>query len=189
MFDLEKNIKNNLAYFNDQKPDDGHKARFAERLASKTKINRRKYSLTTYSKIAAAIVLLITTSYLIFSTYNIAHERDNLYITQIEYSDDFSKIQDYYDDLSQTGLLQIDELAQNDEQALKVKNKAQKKMDKLDANLAMIEKEYVKNPQSEMLKEAIISNKKMKVEVVNNIVEKMDNAQRGYHAGSIYTNY
>ena len=189
MFDLEKKINDNLAFFNDQEPDDGHKARFEERLVTKTEIKSKKFSLMTYSKIAAAIVLLITSSYLIISTFNNYNDREDLFITQIEYSDDFIKIQNYYDDLSQTAILQIDELAQNDEQAIILKQKAQKKMEKLDANLAMIEKEYVKNPQSEKLKEAIISNKKMKVEVANNMVEQIDNAQRGYHAGSIYTNY
>jgi hypothetical protein len=62
-------------------------------------------------------------------------------------------------------------------------------MEKLDASLAMIEKEYVKNPQCDRLKAAIVSNKKMKVKIVDNIVEQLDNAQRGYHAGSMFTNY
>lgn len=45
------------------------------------------------------------------------------------------------------------------------------------------------NKKHEKLKAAIVINKKMKVEVVDNIVEQLDFAQRGYHAGSMFTNY
>ncbi len=116
-------------------------------------------------------------------------EKDHLYITQIEIPEDMVQIQNYYEDLSTTRLEEIDGLAQNEDEAKRLKAVAQKKMDKLDAKLAIIEKEYMKNPQSEELKDAIISNKKLKADVVNNIVEQMDKAQRGYHAGSMYTNF
>ncbi len=188
MFDLEKNIKDNLAYFNEKEPDQGHRDRFASRLTENLQPTKR-INLSLFSKIAAAILLIIATSYFVFDSINSSSERDNLFITQIEYSDELTNIQSYYDELSQTALLQFDEFAPNEEQALLLKKKAKKKMDNLDANLAMIEKEYVKNPQCEKLKEAIITNKKMKVEIVNNMIDQMGNAQRGYHAGSIYTNF
>lgn len=187
MIDIEKKIEDNLPYFNDQDPDQGHRDRFAARLTPVSS-KKRRINILTISKIAAVVVLLISVSY-IFLKPNALITPEVFYVTQIEYPFDMVEVQTYYDNLSNTRLEEIDDLAQNENEAIRLKKMAQKKMEKLDANLSMIEKEYMKNPQSEELKEAIISNKKMKAEVVNNIVEQMNNAQRGYHAGSMYTNF
>ncbi len=188
MFDFDKNITDNLAYFNDQEPDDEHKERFAAKLDEKPVIRNRRFNVGLISSIAASLIILISISYLVYNQQELM-DNNIQYITQIEYTDDFLTIQDYYDDLSNEKLLEIDEFAKDKEEASRLKSKAKKKMDKLDESLAMIEKEYVKNPQCKKLKDAIISNKKMKVDVVNNIVEQLDNAQQGYHAGSMYTNF
>ena len=189
MFDVENKIKDNLAYFNDNEPDQGHKARFASRLSDNSNVGAKKIRIQLFFKIAATFLLLIATSYLILKTVNSNIEVEKQLITQIEYSDDLKQVQSYYDELSMIGLNQIDDLAQSEDEAQKLKTITQKKFNKLDANLAMIEKEYVKNPQCDKLKAAIVNNKKMKVEVVNSIIEQLDNAQQGYHAGSMYTNY
>ncbi|MBC8319728.1 MAG: hypothetical protein H8E34_03285 [Bacteroidetes bacterium] len=188
MFDLENKIKDNLAYFNDQEPEQGHKTRFISRLKNTNTTKSKKIQLYTLAKIAAAFLLLIATSYLIVTISN-KNSNDNSYITQILYSEELNKVQTYYDELTMTRLNQIDEYAQSEEESERLKVKAQNKLEKLDANLAAIEKEYMKNPQCEKLNAAIVSNKKMKVTVVDNLIEQLDNAQRGYHAGSMFTNY
>ncbi len=189
MFDIEKEIKSNLAYFNDSEPDEGHKARFASKLNDRFDSNPKKIALPIYLKIAVALLALVATSYMILKTTNNSDLREEMYVTQIVYSQELMQVQSYYDELSLSRLNQIDELANSTEEAQRLKNKAIKKMEKLDANLAKIEKEYVKNPQCDKLKAAIVNNKKMKVKVVDNIVEQLDNAQQGYHAGSMYTNF
>ena len=188
MYKLEKKIIDNQPYFNDQEPDQGHRDRFAAKLSHGGRSKRRRITVYDFMKVAAVIVLLISVSYLLLKPTTIA-ENGRLYITQIEIPEDMVQIQDYYEELSTAKFDEIDGLAQNEDEAKRVKAVAKKKMDKLDSKLAVIEKEYMKNPQSEELKEAIISNKKLKADVVNNIVEQMDKAQRGYHAGSMYTNF
>ncbi len=189
MVEVENKIKENLAYFKDQEPDKGHKARFASRLSANNSTKSKKISLLSFVKIAAVFLLLIATSYIILKTINIKNSHELQYVTVITYPEEFNKVQTYYDELSESNLNKIDKYAKSDEEAQRIKVKAQKKMDKLDANLAKIEKEYMKNPQSKKLKAAIVVNKKMKAEVAENIVEQLDNAQRGYHAGSMFTNY
>lgn len=189
MFDIENKIKENLAFFNDKEPDAGHKARFASRLSEGSTAKPKKIAIQSFVKIAAALLLLITASYFILKTVNIKNSSEVRYVTDIVYPPELIKVQNYYDDLSLSNINQIEEHAKSAEEAHRIKVKAQKKMDKLDANLAMIEKEYMKNPQSERLKAAIVVNKKMKAEVTENIIEQLDNAQRGYHAGSMFTNY
>ena len=189
MFDIEKEIENNLAYFNDNEPDEGHAARFVSKLNDGLDSRSGKITFPIYFKIAATLLVLLAASYMIYETISVSDLREEMYVTQIVYSQELMQVQSYYDELSLSRLKQIDELANSTEEAQRLKSKAIKKMDKLDANLAKIEKEYVKNPQCDKLKAAIVNNKKMKVEVVDNIVEQLDNAQRGYHAGSIYTNF
>lgn len=188
MFDLEKKIVDNLPCFDDHEPDQGHRERFAAKLALEKGGKKKMLNISMFSKIAAVIVLLFSVSYIFLMPTGVV-DPGKLYVTQIEYSNDMIEIQKYYDELSNSRLEEIDGLAQNENEALRLKKMAQAKMEKLDANLSMIEKEYMKNPQSEELREAIISNKKMKSEVANNIVEQLDNAQRGYHAGEIYSNF
>lgn len=188
MFNIEKEIKDNLPYFNDKEPDLGHKNRFAKRLNESLVSKPKRYRTQLVFKVAAALLLLITTSLLI-KTLVFNNDIEKLTITQIEYSDELYQVQNYYDELALLSFNKIDEFAKSDEEAQKLKNITQRRMDKLDANLAMIEKEYVKNPQCEKLKAAIVVNKKKKVEVVNNIVEQLNNAQQGYHVGSMFTNY
>lgn len=189
MFNIENKIKENLAYFNDQEPDEGHQSRFINRLSNNTSAKPKKISIQLFSKVAAAILILIATSFLLLKVIDMKVGNERTEITQIEYTDDFKKVQAYYDNLSIARLDKIDELATSEEEAQRLKANARKKMEKLDANLAMIEKEYVKNPQCKKLKAAIVSNKKMKVEIVDNIVEQLDFAHQGYHAGSMFTNY
>jgi hypothetical protein len=189
MFDIENKIKENLVYFNDKEPDEGHEARFASKLNNEIIAKPRKISISQIMKIAAALLVVVTASYMILKTTNNNDLREEMYVTQIVYSQELNQVQSYYDELSLSRLSKIDELASSDEEAQRLKKKAIKKMEKLDANLAKIEKEYVKNPQCEKLKAAIVNNKKMKVKVVDNMVEQLDNAQRGYHAGSMYTNF
>jgi|TARA_B100001971_G_C18245192_1_gene573735 hypothetical protein len=189
MFDIENRIKENLAFFNDREPDEGHKARFASRLSDSNIAKPKKITIQSFIMIAAALLLLIATSYLILRTVSVGNKNEIHSVTDIVYPQELIKVQNYYDELSVSRLNQIDNHAKSEEEAQKIKVKAQKKMDKLDANLAMIEKEYMKNPQSERLKAAIVVNKKMKAEVAENIVEQLGNAQLGYHAGSMFTNY
>jgi len=189
MFKVEEKIKDNLAYFNNQEPDEGHQERFASRLNNNTSAKPKRVNIQMISKVAAAVLILIATSFLLLKVIDMKVGNERTEITQIEYTDDFKKVQAYYDEISVERLDKIDELATSEEEADRLKKTAIKKMDKLDANLAMIEKEYVKNPQCEKLKAAIVSNKKMKVEIVDNIVEQLDYAQQGYHAGSMFTNY
>lgn len=188
MSDIEKKILDNLAYFDDKEPDIGHRNRFVNKLTESGSNNKRKINFILVGKIAASLVILIAISFFIVNQTKNANS-NNLYITQIELSDEILEMQAYYDQLSLTKLGGIDTIVSNEKEALRLKKIAQEKMDNLDANLAMIEKEYMKNPQCENLKQALINNKKKKVEVIDNIVEQASNAKRGYHVGTMFDKF
>lgn len=189
MFDIEKKIKENLAFFNDSEPEKGHRGRFITRLSESDKSKKKigvNFSLIT--KVAAIGLLVIALGFVLVNQLNTL-KSENIMVTQIVYTDEFSEMQNYYDELSYSKLSEIDRIASNPDEAKRLKEKAEKKMEKLDASLSMIEKEYVKNPQCDKLKEAIIDNKKMKVKVVDNIVNQLANSQKGYHVGNEYLKF
>ncbi len=187
MSDFENKIKSNLAFFESQEPDEGHRERFIQRLDKKDP-RKRIINFSLFGNIAAAVIITVTVGFLAINHFKEA-KTENLYITQIAYSEDMMELQDYYDRLSIEKLNNIDNVATDNNEADRLKKKALKKMDKLDANLAMIEKEYAKNPECKKLKKAIIDNKKKKVEVVDNIVEQASNAKKGYHVGTMLNEF
>ncbi len=183
MFDLEKEIKENKAYFDGDEPDEGHRMRFANKLGKEMhSSSRRKYIL--WWKYAAAMVIVAATSYTIINNVNFNSDHS---AKQIVFSEELQEVQDYYDVNVDNKLEEIDEIAVDEKQAKLLKAKAVKEMEKIDADLAMIEKEYVKNPQCDKLKAAIITSKQKKVEVVENIVKQAGNTPVSFRAGGVYT--
>lgn len=188
MHSIEKKIKNNLDYFNTHYPDKNHTTRFEEKLNLRLNPKSKNKNYSLLLKVAAIFLLLISISLLLINN-NSDKLREEMYITQIEYSPDFSLVQDYYDEISIEQLNKIEELAVSTDEATRLKLNAQKQMKKLDANLAKIEKEYIKNPQCKKLKAAIINNKRMKATVADNIVEQLNKVQHEYYVGTMYTNF
>jgi len=105
--------------------------------------------------------------------------------TRISFSDEIEEVFAYYDALSSTNIKKIDQLALNEEEAKRVKAIAGKQLENLDANLAAIEKEYAKNPDNQMLKAAMVNNKRMKAEIVDNIVKQLNEAGNTYKEQSL----
>lgn len=184
MFDVEKEIKDNLAFFNDNAPDEGHQLRFSQKLDKELHSSKIK-PLLHFWRYAAAVVVLLATSYTVMFVMN--YDGNHREITNIVYSKELKIVEDYYDATSDYNLQKINEVAVNEHQAGILKKKAVKEMKKLDANLAMIEKEYAENPDCDKLQAAIVNNKRKKAEVVETIVKHAGNVIIGYNAGEIFT--
>ncbi len=183
MINIEDKITENSLFFKDEEPNDGHENRFANRLENLSAKPRKRKSISLYVKIAAAFLILFVTSFLLLNIKISNNINNELFVTKIEYSTQLAQVQSYYDELVINKLNSIDELASSDNEAKRIKLKAQKSMDKLDANLSMIEKEYVKNPNNPQLAAAIVNNKKMKVKIVDNIINQLGDVQNTYHIG------
>ena len=184
MLELENKIKDNVAYFNDNEPDEGHELRFAQKLNHELH-SEPKRKFLSYWKYAAAVLIVFASSYTIINT--IDFKSNTATITPIVFSYELQEIQDYYDDNAKFDLDKIDEIITDEKQAEALKAKAEEHINKIDAKLVMIEKEYVKNPDCERLKAAIINGNRMKKEVVDDIVKQAGNAQVNFRAGSVYS--
>ncbi len=176
---LEKKIIDNPAFFDDQEPVMGHKRRFVDKLdhIEEQEIGRGRWS--NWLRIAAVAVVFIAASFLVFK-YSIQDISGAVMreVVQIDFSNDIENVFAYYESLTSTKVGQIEQLAVNDIQAKHIKSIAEKQLENLDASLAEIEKEYVKNPENTRLKAALVNNKRKKAEIMDNILRQLDQANQ-----------
>lgn len=176
---LEKKIKDNPAFFDDQEPALGHKKRFVDRLDAIELQEEGPARFVNWMRIAAVAVIFIAASFFVFK-YSIQDLGGAVLreVVQIDISGDIENVFAYYESVTNTKISKIDQLAVNEEQALMIKSVAAKQLQNLDATLAEIEKEYAKNPDNVRLQAAMVNNKRKKAEVMDNILKQLDQANQ-----------
>lgn len=181
MSQLEDKIRKQPDFFNDKEPLEGHFDRFADKLEQQN--NRQRISFQkSLLKIAAVAIILLSVSYFTFYQFNKQKTEMMAEIIKIEYTNEMGEVLKYYDAASYIKTEEIEQYALNPEEALKSRQKAGHQLENLDARLAAIEKEYIKNPENKQLKAALVNTKRKKSEVINQIVRQLEIAQSGYYA-------
>ncbi len=176
---LERKIKDNPAFFDDQEPALGHKKRFVDKLDAIELQEAEPAWFVNWMRIAAVAVVFVVASFFVFK-YSVkdlggAVMRE---VVQIDFSGDMENVFAYYESVTNTKISQIDQFAVNDVQALQIKTVAEKQLENLDATLAEIEKEYAKNPDNVRLQAAMVNNKRKKAEVMDNILKQLNQANQ-----------
>jgi hypothetical protein len=181
MSQLEDNIRMHADFFDDHEPSSGHAARFIKRLNKQNTARRITFWRTTL-KIAATALIFITASYFAFYLLSKSKMYASGQVTVIQLGDDLNEVFDYYDASSKIKVEEIEQFAVNPEEAQRIQKQAGKQLGKLDAKLAAIEKEYIKNPGNKQLRAALVNTKRKKAEVMNQIVKHMEMAHAGYYS-------
>lgn len=172
---LEKKIKDNNDFFDDQQLPDGHKKRFTDRLDN-IRIEEEKSERWPWVFKIAAVLIILVSGFFVLRNITIEDVGGAVLngVTEISFGSDIESVFAYYDALSEQKIEEIDELAPNQDEALRIKQIAQAQLQDLDANLAEIEKEYAKYPENERLKAALVNNKRKKAEIMDNILKQLD---------------
>lgn len=178
---LETNIKKHAELFNESEPSPGHFSRFAEQLEKQNSTQRAAFWKTTFS-VAASFLVLLTVSYFGFYLLNKSKTAAPGQVTLIQVDDELNEVFDYYDASSKIKAEEIKQFAANTKEAQRIQKQAGKQLDNLDAKLAAIEKEYMKNPGNTQLRAALVNTKRKKSEVIEQIVRQMEIAQSGYYS-------
>ncbi len=175
---LEKKIKDNTDFFDNQPLPVGHKKRFSGRL---DKIRKEEIKSDRWSNIfrIAAVAIILISGYFVIRNFSFDDLGNAVIegVTEISLGSEIENVFAYYDALSQQKVDEIDELAPNSTEASRIKQMAQLQLQSLDANLAEIEKEYAKYPESKQLKAALVNNKRKKAEIMDNILKQLDEAK------------
>lgn len=174
---LEKKIKENKDFFNDQQMPEGHKKRFGERLDRIQQKQIRKERWPNVLRIAAVMVILISGYFVLrnVSFHNLGDEMLSQ-VTEISFGAEIENVFAYYDAISDEKIEKIDKVAPNSAEASRIKQLAKRRLRELDANLAEIEKEYTKFPNNKRLKAALVNNKRKKAEIMDNILTQLEEA-------------
>lgn len=173
MKNFEESIRKNKRHFDTSEPKKDHLARFILKLEKDQEINKTKRSVWFTVKVAASVLLVAAVSVVLFTT--LKTEKQDVQQTQvITFSNDLNRAMAYYDEVSETKLTTIEKVVTNTEEASKIKQTAVSSLEDIDIRLAAIEKEYMKNPENEALKAALINNKRKKVEVLDRILLQID---------------
>ena len=174
---LEKKILENNDFFDDQQLPDGHKNRFINRLDKIELEEVKSERLPTILRIAAVLLILVA-GYFVLRNITLGDIGNAVLdgVTEISLTPEIENVFAYYDAISNQKVDKINTVAPNDSEAERVKQIAQRQLQSLDANLAKIEKEYVKNPNNQKLKAALVNNKRKKAEILDNILKQLDEA-------------
>ena len=171
---FEDKIKRNKEYFDHREPDPGHIERFTARLDENLPARKNKLTSFLVLKVAAALLILVSVSYTAIYFMMGSQARGTTNVHLIKYDENFNEILAYYDAVSVERIEEIDRMVRNEEEALKLKQSVENRMENLDISMAAIEKEYLKNPENKSLQAALINNKRKKVEVMDHIISQLD---------------
>ena len=174
MLNFEDNIRRNRSHFDKHEPETGHKIRFANRLKESGFKKESTINSANILRIAATIVIFITAGFVLTYFLKINNVSNDSIVQSIEYSQDMNDILSYYDEVSSEKANEIYEFITDSEEAEHIKTKALNRLNDIDGSLALIEKEFIKNPEDENIKSALINNKRKKVEVMDNILTQLD---------------
>jgi hypothetical protein len=177
---LEKKIKENSSFFDYHSPPEGHRQRFLERLEKSAPVHDdRKEHLMMIFKIAAVALIFIAASWMIFK-YSFTDLSGAVIqeVIKIEFPGELEETFAYYDQKAEAKLDSIDEIAPNAEEAERVKEMASHQFQRLDAEMAAIEKEYMTNPGNKKLEEALLSHKKLKAGIIEDIITQLSLAKQ-----------
>jgi len=173
MTNFEEKMHQHKKMFDNREPGKEHLARFILKLEADQEKQSMKRSPFFLLKVAATIIFLVAVGYLTID-YLTQKDANARHGQMIVYSSGLNEVMTYYDDISSEKMNKIEGYAANSEEATRVKQTAYNRLEDIDISLAAIEKEYVKNPENEMLKAALINNKRKKVAVMERILMQMD---------------
>lgn len=171
---IEQKIKKNISHFNSREPSEDHFERFQKKLQDLHPKKKKKIRIAFKNiainpnvlKFAASIAILIALSFVLFKYGNFGKQT---YASDL--GAEYVEVQKYYSSVNQEKLDEIDALIGNDEQAKVLKEKAFRKISKLEENTESLEEEYIESNKDSRVFGAVVSNYKMLSSALDKVIE------------------
>jgi len=173
MDELEKYIVENKEEFDVFEPNEGHFERFQQKLKKQEK-KTIVFKPMFFAK-AASVAVLITLSSLWFYQ-NVIQEKQEQYYGDLQLqntSSEYNEIEVYYTSQVKSKYNEINSLDKNNEES-KMMLKEISEMDSLYKNM---QEDLKKNPNDERVVNAIIQHYKIKIQVLNKIINRLNNVK------------
>ena len=169
---LEEYVRENRDLFDDMEPDDGHFARFSEKLEAEPGKERFTIRRSSMMRVAAIILLFITVSVFMFD-FALNKWRNDSPGRGSALNSELDDALQYYDSRTSDRLVEFRKLACCGEQQVRLNNMVNGELNALDANSAELKKSLSANPENEMIQAALIKNHQMKETVVENMIQQL----------------
>ncbi len=168
-FELESFVKENYNLFNSEEPKKGHFDRFKSRLDPQV----RKRNLFTESLKYAAVVLFLISAFFIYDTYNSTNDSTFLSDNNTGIDDDFSEVTGFYNTELESKYADFDAVTckAGDTQ----KQKINEDLEDLNDAYFELQAEYKMNPENTTVKNALIDNYRMRIDILDMIITTLKN--------------
>jgi hypothetical protein len=171
---LDKFISENAGFFNDSEPDHGHFKRFSEKLDQESGVNTFRIKKNMMLRIAAVILILITATVLLFDLGMKRFSKSfEMYNAGTGLNNEMENAMNYYDGQTMNRLGEFNKLACCGKEKVHLNALVSTGLNDLDANIAELKQELIKNPDNEKLQAALIQNQQMKGQVLDNMINQM----------------
>jgi hypothetical protein len=178
---LEKQIQSHRHRFDNQEPPAGHMERFEQKLQHRQW--RSLFSRIPYAVKAAALIALVALSSILIYEQARTFYLQNRVISLEDISEEFGEAEFYYTSLINTKYREIDRLNMDDPKQKEMLMAELKEMDRLFHSL---QKDFQANPKDERVINAMISHYQLKLEVMSQIIEQLEEVNQVnkiYHEG------
>lgn len=178
MSELEKIIQNNRKAYDSDEPSDGHFDRFDARLDelhSEVKVNQPKviHLINRHWWQVAAVIVILVGFRVVFHNSLTKEEDMSIGRNEAILSPELSEVEIYYTSLADERFDLIDKLVPDSTEGSKIKEMVDMEMSELDQNYGELIEEYKKNPDDDRIIDAIINNYRIKAEILDNIIIKL----------------
>lgn len=174
---LEKYINDNLDLFNDQEPNEGHFDRFAEKLAQKKILSQEETKKTKvinmrsfYNGLKAASVIILLALSSLWIKDNVFKQKEVLLLGSV--SPEYKEVEYYYVNQINNKFASLKECDNINSE--KQKNELVKELKEMDEVHKQLAKELKANPNDERVINAMINHYKLKLEVMNRIINQLE---------------
>ncbi len=168
-FEIEKFVKENYDLFNSEEPKYGHFDRFKSKLDPQVK----RRSLFKESLKYAAVVLFLISAFFIYDTYDSTNDSTFISDNNSGIDEDFTEISAFYNSELENKYTDFDAVTckAGDNQ----KQMINEDLEELNNAYYELQTEYRMNPENTTVKNALINNYRMRIDILDRIIITLKN--------------
>ena len=168
---IEQRISKNKKVFDSHEPDEGHFDRFQsklEELHPETKKVSRKRFMPAFMKVAAAAIILLAASSILFNYPSLFQK--NLVN---ELNGELAELDQYYTSQYQQKYQELESIVAEDDELKAMKDKAMHKVARLEDNTGKLKDECIETNKNEKVYSALVTNYRMLSTALDKVIDSM----------------
>ena len=171
MKNLEKIIQENRSAFDSFEPDEGHFDRFELKLKNMNK-KQKTFTIGYILKAAVVALLVVLSGLYIYETFSPSKIKQGIALSEV--SPEYNEVEIYYTKLVSQKYNEISQCQFFDSTQ---KNRLMKELGEMDLIYENLKKDLITNPNDERVINAMIQHYQLKVEVMSQILNQLQQAK------------